>query len=91
MRGAGVLLQSGTPTATPTANATANASAGAAHGGSPISEIIAGGLGLHGVLGNVVAALIGAFIIANIMLIMTAIAGPWAKRKITAAFTDRIA
>ena len=38
-----------------------------------------------------VAAFLGAFIIGNVMLAMTAIAGPWAKRKITAAFTDRIA
>nr|WP_276302134.1 complex I subunit 1 family protein [Halorussus sp. DT80] len=38
-----------------------------------------------------VAAFIAAFIVGNIMLTMTAVAGPWAKRKITAAFTDRIA
>ncbi|PSP55158.1 NADH-quinone oxidoreductase subunit H [Halobacteriales archaeon QS_1_67_19] len=37
------------------------------------------------------AAFLGAFLIGNIMLAMTGIAGPWAKRKITAAFTDRIA
>ena len=40
---------------------------------------------------EIVAALLGAFLIANLMLAMTAVAGPWAKRKITAAFTDRIA
>ena len=40
---------------------------------------------------QIVAALLGAFLIANLMLAMTAVAGPWAKRKITAAFTDRIA
>ncbi|AFK18697.1 NADH-quinone oxidoreductase subunit H [Haloferax mediterranei ATCC 33500] len=56
-----------------------------------LSETISGLLGLEGVLGDVVGGLVGAFIIANIMLIMTAIAGPWAKRKITAAFGDRIA
>nr|WP_276305723.1 complex I subunit 1 family protein [Halomarina sp. PSR21] len=44
-----------------------------------------------GPLETFVAALIAAFIVGNIMLITTAIAGPWAKRKITAAFTDRIA
>ena len=49
------------------------------------------GLSQFGVIGEVVAAIIGAFIIGNIMLTMTAVAGPWAKRKITAAFTDRIA
>jgi len=84
-----VLLQSGTATPTGTANATANASAS-----GPITtlpETISGALGLTGVLGDVVGGLIGAFLIANIMLGMTALAGPWAKRKITAAFTDRIA
>ena len=84
-----VLLQSGTGTPTGTANATANASAS-----GPITtlpETISGALGLTGVLGDVVGGLIGAFLIANIMLGMTALAGPWAKRKITAAFTDRIA
>jgi NADH-quinone oxidoreductase subunit H len=40
---------------------------------------------------QIIAALLGAFLIANLMLAMTAVAGPWAKRKITAAFTDRIA
>ncbi len=49
------------------------------------------GLGGSGVVGHFVAALIGAFIIGNLMLAMTGVAGPWAKRKITAAFTDRIA
>jgi len=84
-----VLLQSGTPTPTPTPTGTANASAS-----GPITtlpETISGALGLTGVLGDVVGGLIGAFLIANIMLGMTALAGPWAKRKITAAFTDRIA
>ncbi|WP_338728191.1 complex I subunit 1 family protein [Haladaptatus sp. DJG-WS-42] len=38
-----------------------------------------------------IASLLAAFLIGNIMLGMTALAGPWAKRKITAAFTDRIA
>ncbi|WP_417750576.1 complex I subunit 1/NuoH family protein [Salinibaculum rarum] len=41
--------------------------------------------------GEVIAAIIGAAIIGTIMLTNTALAGPWAKRKITAAFTDRIA
>ncbi|KTG18527.1 complex I subunit 1/NuoH family protein [Haloferax profundi] len=56
-----------------------------------LPDTISGLLGLEGVLGDVVGGLVGAFIIANIMLITTAIAGPWAKRKITAAFGDRIA
>ncbi|WP_251343567.1 complex I subunit 1/NuoH family protein [Haloplanus halophilus] len=85
----GLLLQSGTTTPTGTANATANASA--AGPVTTLPETISGALGLSGTLGDVVGGLIGAFLIANIMLGMTALAGPWAKRKITAAFTDRIA
>ena len=49
------------------------------------------GLGEFGVGGELFAAFLGAFLIGNLMLAMTAVAGPWAKRKITAAFTDRIA
>ena len=56
-----------------------------------LPERIANLLGLGGTLGEVVGALIGAFIVGNIMLAFTGVAGPWAKRKITAAFTDRIA
>jgi NADH-quinone oxidoreductase subunit H len=44
-----------------------------------------------GLLGEVIAAFVAAAIIGTIMLTNTAVAGPWAKRKITAAFTDRIA
>jgi NADH-quinone oxidoreductase subunit H len=56
-----------------------------------LPDTVSGLLGLEGILGDVVGGLVGAFLIANIMLIMTAFAGPWAKRKITAAFADRIA
>jgi NADH-quinone oxidoreductase subunit H len=42
-------------------------------------------------LGLFVSGLIGATLVGTLMLTMTAVAGPWAKRKITAAFTDRIA
>ena len=56
-----------------------------------LPERIADLLGLGGVAGEVVGALLGAFIVGNIMLAFTGVAGPWAKRKITAAFTDRIA
>jgi len=38
-----------------------------------------------------VAGFIGAALIGTLMLTVAAFAGPWAKRKITAAFTDRIA
>jgi len=56
-----------------------------------LPERIADLLGLGGPIGEVIAALIAAFIVGNIMLAMTGVAGPWAKRKITAAFTDRYA
>ena len=56
-----------------------------------LPETIAGLLGIGGTAGLVVGSLLGAFLIANLLLVNTAIAGPWAKRKITAAFTDRIA
>ncbi|WP_135535563.1 complex I subunit 1/NuoH family protein [Halostella pelagica] len=49
------------------------------------------GLGQYGVAGDLVAAFLAAFLVGNLMLAMTGVAGPWAKRKITAAFTDRIA
>ncbi|WP_254862148.1 complex I subunit 1/NuoH family protein [Halovivax gelatinilyticus] len=49
------------------------------------------GLGEFGLAGELFAAFLAAFLIGNLMLAMTALAGPWAKRKITAAFTDRIA
>ncbi|WP_049947726.1 complex I subunit 1/NuoH family protein [Candidatus Halobonum tyrrellensis] len=39
---------------------------------------------------DVLSALVGTFLVANFLLLNTAVAGPWAKRKITAAFTDRI-
>ncbi|MFA1611112.1 complex I subunit 1/NuoH family protein [Halobellus rubicundus] len=58
---------------------------------TPLPDTIAGLLGLSGTVGQIVGGLIGAFIIANLLLVQTAVAGPWAKRKITAAFTDRIA
>lgn len=49
------------------------------------------GLGQFGIVGEFIAAFIAAFFVGNLMLAMTGVAGPWAKRKITAAFTDRIA
>ncbi|MEF8855101.1 MAG: complex I subunit 1 family protein [Haloarculaceae archaeon] len=55
-------------------------------------DTIGGALPLGKGLGaEVVAAFIAAAIVGTIMLTNTALAGPWAKRKITAAFTDRIA
>ncbi|RDI70884.1 complex I subunit 1/NuoH family protein [Halopelagius longus] len=74
-------------------SATVLLQSGGGGGNDPVllPETIANLLGLSGIVGDIVGGLIGAFLIANIMLAMTAVAGPWAKRKITAAFTDRIA
>ncbi len=47
-------------------------------------------LGLSGLPADLIGGLIGAAIIGTIILGNAALAGPWAKRKITAAFTDRI-
>ncbi|MFC3478774.1 complex I subunit 1/NuoH family protein [Halobacterium litoreum] len=58
---------------------------------TPLPDTIADLLGLTGFLGEAVAMFIAAFLIGNIMLANAGVAGPWAKRKITAAFTDRIA
>lgn len=49
------------------------------------------GLEAYGVAGEFLAGFIASFVAANIMLIMAALLGIWGKRKITAAFTDRIA
>jgi NADH-quinone oxidoreductase subunit H len=57
---------------------------------TPLPDTIADILGLEGFLGEAVSMLLGAALVGTIMLTMTAFAGPWAKRKITAAFTDRI-
>ena len=59
--------------------------------GGMLPDTIAGLLPFGGLAADIVASLLGAFLIANFLLINTAFAGPWAKRKITAAFTDRIA
>ncbi|GGL61283.1 complex I subunit 1/NuoH family protein [Halocalculus aciditolerans] len=40
---------------------------------------------------EVALSFVVAVVVATIMMLMSALAGPWAKRKITAAFTDRIA
>lgn len=56
-----------------------------------LPETISSTLGLEGVLfGQFIAAMLGAAIVGTIMLTNAALAGPWAKRKITASFTDRI-
>jgi len=55
-----------------------------------LPETISSALGLEGVLGQFVGGFIGSAIIGTLILANAALAGPWAKRKITAAFTDRI-
>ena len=60
--------------------------------GAPLPERIVEILPFgSGPLGTAIAALIGAVIVGSLMMTMTAVAGPWAKRKVTAAFTDRYA
>jgi NADH-quinone oxidoreductase subunit H len=39
----------------------------------------------------IVTSIVGAALVGSLMMANTALAGPWAKRKITAAFTDRYA
>ena len=61
---------------------------------TPLVDTIGELLGFGAEMGageTFLAAFLGAFLIGNLMLAMTGVAGPWAKRKITAAFTDRIA
>ncbi len=54
-------------------------------------DIIAEPLPIGGIGAEIIAALVGALIVGIIVLANAAVAGPWAKRKITAAFVDRIA
>jgi NADH-quinone oxidoreductase subunit H len=57
---------------------------------TPLPDTIADLLGVGGFLGEALAMFLAAALVGTIMLTMTAFAGPWAKRKITASFTDRI-
>ncbi|MFB6124976.1 MAG: NADH-quinone oxidoreductase subunit H [Halanaeroarchaeum sp.] len=57
---------------------------------APMADGIANFLGLGGLLGDVVGGIIGAAVVATLLLLFAAVAGPYMKRKITAAFTDRI-
>ncbi len=57
---------------------------------TPLPDTIQDILGIGGFAGELLSMLLGAALVGTIMLTMTAFAGPWAKRKITAAFTDRI-
>jgi len=60
---------------------------------APLPETLAdlAGLDPNSVPVMILTSMIGAAIIGTLMMTNTALAGPWAKRKITAAFTDRIA
>ncbi|ELZ12657.1 NAD(P)H-quinone oxidoreductase subunit 1 [Halovivax asiaticus JCM 14624] len=49
------------------------------------------GLGDLGLIGQAITAFVAAFLIANVLLVMAAFAGPWGKRKIFADFSDRYA
>lgn len=53
-----------------------------------LSELV--GVSEYGVLGTLIGGVIGSVLIVNYLLVNTAIV-IWAKRKITASFTDRIA
>ncbi|NIB98896.1 NADH-quinone oxidoreductase subunit H [Halobacterium sp. R2-5] len=57
---------------------------------TPLPDTINDILGIGGLAGELLSMLLAAALVGTIMLTMTAFAGPWAKRKITAAFTDRI-
>ena len=59
---------------------------------APLPETLAGlaGLDPNSVPVMILMSIIGAALIGTLMMTNTALAGPWAKRKITAAFTDRI-
>ncbi|CQH50842.1 NADH dehydrogenase-like complex subunit H [Halobacterium hubeiense] len=57
---------------------------------TPLPDTISDILGIGGFAGELLSMLLGAALVGTIMLTMTAFAGPWAKRKITAAFTDRV-
>ena len=73
-------------------NAT-NATNASAAGGEVITltETISGLLGLSGPAGDFVGGVIGGGLIVTFLLTLVAVSGIWGKRKITAAFTDRIA
>ncbi len=55
-----------------------------------LPETISDTIGIDSVAVDIFAAVLGAALIGTLILLQSALAGPWAKRKITAAFTDRI-
>jgi NADH-quinone oxidoreductase subunit H len=55
-----------------------------------LPEEIQSAIGIDGIAIEVTSAFIAAAIVSVVVMVQTAFAGPWAKRKITAAFTDRI-
>ena len=57
---------------------------------APLVDHISGLLNLEGLVGEVVSGLLGSLLIAVILLLFAALAGPYMKRKLTSAFVDRI-
>ena len=57
---------------------------------APMVDGISGFLNLEGLLGNVVGGLLGSLLVAVMVLLFAALAGPYMKRKLTSAFVDRI-
>ncbi len=59
---------------------------------TPLADWIAGGLGLDagGVVGSAVGGTVAAALVLTVILANAAVAGPWAKRKIMAAFWGKL-
>jgi NADH-quinone oxidoreductase subunit H len=59
---------------------------------TPLPDTLSGLLGLEqfGIAGELLAGILASALVGTFILLNTAVAGPWAKRKITASFTDRI-
>ncbi|MFC7059610.1 complex I subunit 1/NuoH family protein [Halovenus salina] len=55
-----------------------------------LPETISDALGIGGVAGTFFGGLVGAALVGSFILINTAIAGPWLKRKIMASFWEKI-
>jgi NADH-quinone oxidoreductase subunit H len=83
----------GNATTTATADGAANATNASAAAGevTTLTETITGLLGISGPGADFLAGLIGGALIITFLLTLVAVSGIWGKRKITAAFTDRIA
>jgi NADH-quinone oxidoreductase subunit H len=88
------LLQQANNSTNASGNGTGNATAGGMGGGDvqTLPETLAGLLGLgDGPLVALFTGLVASALVATFLLTLVAVSGIWGKRKITAAFTDRIA